>query len=304
MPRLTGSERRATRIVAFVGRAFGLVLVGAGLVLATMGDIGNGVMLLLTGWFLTRAARAGATGRPGGPAGRGSRRRGDGQLHSPIVAPQLTLENLRGAVPPDRRCDFAAGRSRRLAAGRDRHQPGRGAFRAPRWSTTRAGDATATPPALPTLAPEDELLRAVERLAMDRSRRPAGDARHRAAWCADAARRGPGVFSHKMFRGLARRDASIEDTAAGIEKALDRRARRLRHRRRLPASLAMDYVLAAQDAYMTLPRGRKASSPAFPTCGCRALSATASPGRRSCTAAGSTATARKAADLRRGGAAG
>ncbi len=32
------------------------------------------------------------------------------------------------------------------------------------WSTTRAGDVMVTPPTLPTLAPEDELLRAVERL--------------------------------------------------------------------------------------------------------------------------------------------
>ncbi len=57
--RMTRSERLATRIVAFwSGAAFGLVLVGAGLVLATMGDLGNGVMLLLTGWFLTGAARA------------------------------------------------------------------------------------------------------------------------------------------------------------------------------------------------------------------------------------------------------
>ena len=44
-------------------------------------------------------------------------------------------------------------------------------------------------------------------------------------------------YEHKMFRGLARRDASLEDTAAAtIEKAVDRGGRRLRHRRRLPAS--------------------------------------------------------------------
>ena len=161
--RVTGNERRATRIVAFVGRMFGLVLVGSGLVLATMGDIGNGVMLLLTGWFLTGAARALQRRVVLEDLLSGVRVDSVMDTDLPVVAPQLTLDTFAAQY-------LGAGDATSLAVVRDASLLGViGASqlrRVPRtsWSTTRAGDVMVTPPALPTLAPEDELLRAVERL--------------------------------------------------------------------------------------------------------------------------------------------
>ena len=56
-----------------------------------------------------------------------------------------------------------------------------------------------------------------------------------------------------MFRGLARRDASIEDTAAAtIEKAWIAAVDVFAIGGGCQHLLVMDYVLAAKDAYMTL----------------------------------------------------
>jgi Zn-dependent protease/CBS domain-containing protein len=161
--RVTGSERRATRMVAFVGRAFGLMLIGAGLVLATMGDVGNGVLLLLSGWFLSGAARA--LQRRAALEDLLSGVRVDSVMDTdlPSVAPQLTLDTFAAQY-------LAAGDATSLPVVRDASLLGVVGMsqlrRVPRksWATTRAGDVMVSPPALPTLAPEDELLRAVERM--------------------------------------------------------------------------------------------------------------------------------------------
>jgi thioesterase DpgC len=56
--------------------------------------------------------------------------------------------------------------------------------------------------------------------------------------------------------------------------------------------LTMDYVVAASNAYMTLPARKEGIIRAPPTCGCGASPATASRARRSCRACGSIATRR------------
>jgi thioesterase DpgC len=65
-----------------------------------------------------------------------------------------------------------------------------------------------------------------------------------------------------MFRGLARRDASIEDTAAAtIEKAWIAALDVFAIGGGCQHLLVMDYVLAAKDAYMTLPARKEGIIP-------------------------------------------
>lgn len=54
--RWTGDERRGTRFVGRAGSLLGMLLIGGGLALSLQ-DVGNGVMLLLAGWFLRLTAR-------------------------------------------------------------------------------------------------------------------------------------------------------------------------------------------------------------------------------------------------------
>jgi thioesterase DpgC len=69
-------------------------------------------------------------------------------------------------------------------------------------------------------------------------------------------------YEHKMFRGLARRDASIEDTAAAtIEKAWIAALDVFAIGGGCQHLLVMDYVLAANDAYMTLPARKEGIIP-------------------------------------------
>jgi len=69
-------------------------------------------------------------------------------------------------------------------------------------------------------------------------------------------------YEHKIFRGLARRDASIEDTAAAtIEKAWIAALDVFAIGGGCQHLLVMDYVLAAKDAYMTLPARKEGIIP-------------------------------------------
>jgi Zn-dependent protease/CBS domain-containing protein len=53
----TGSERRGSRWVARSGSWVGFALLGVGAVVATVQDLGNGLMVALSGWFLRLTAR-------------------------------------------------------------------------------------------------------------------------------------------------------------------------------------------------------------------------------------------------------
>ena len=58
--RLTGDLDRSTRLTTTVGRGFGYLVLGAGLVATFIGELLLGIWLLLLGWLATRVARAGA----------------------------------------------------------------------------------------------------------------------------------------------------------------------------------------------------------------------------------------------------
>ena len=69
-------------------------------------------------------------------------------------------------------------------------------------------------------------------------------------------------YEHKMFRGLARRDGSIDDTANGTrEKAWIAAVDAFAIGGGCQHLLVMDYVLAANDAYMTLPARKEGIIP-------------------------------------------
>ena len=55
--KLTGDRVRATRISAWLGQAFGLLLIGYGVLLAVGGAVVNGLWLVVLGWILGQAAR-------------------------------------------------------------------------------------------------------------------------------------------------------------------------------------------------------------------------------------------------------
>ena len=69
-------------------------------------------------------------------------------------------------------------------------------------------------------------------------------------------------YEHKMMRGLARPDASIDDTASGtIEKPWIAAVDAFAIGGGCQHLLVMDYVLAAKDAYMTLPARKEGIIP-------------------------------------------
>lgn len=161
--RASGDERRANRGVATVGRWVGLLLVGGGFALALSGNVLDGLLLGLSGWFLAGAGRALQRHAELEAMLAGVRVELVMDRGLPSVAPQLTLDTFAAQY-------IADGGATSLPVIRDDLLLGLIGVsqlrRVPRksWPTTRAGDVMISPPALPTLAPEDDLWPALERL--------------------------------------------------------------------------------------------------------------------------------------------
>ncbi|MGH2710067.1 MAG: site-2 protease family protein [Actinomycetota bacterium] len=56
--RTTGNFARATRVASIAGQVVGLLIVTAGVVLLTFGDVGRAIWFAAIGWFLAQAARS------------------------------------------------------------------------------------------------------------------------------------------------------------------------------------------------------------------------------------------------------
>jgi Zn-dependent protease len=97
----------ATRIAAFIGRAFGALFVGGGLVLAVYVDRTNGLWTALLGWFLFSAATSEAQAGQVYAALAG-RRVGDLMVRQPTtVAPDQTIgELMDGMIWTDRHAAY------------------------------------------------------------------------------------------------------------------------------------------------------------------------------------------------------
>jgi thioesterase DpgC len=101
-------------------------------------------------------------------------------------------------------------------------------------------------------------------------------------------------YENKILRGVARRDASPDDLAAStVEKPWIAAVDTFAIGGGCQHLLVMDYVLADADAYLTLPARKEGIIPGMANLRLPPSSATASPTRPSCTAAGSIAAVSK-----------
>ncbi len=161
--RATGSERQATRGVAIVSRVLGWILIGSGVALMLTGDTLDGMMLAICGWFLSGTARTVERRLALADLLRGMRVESAMERDLPAVSPQLTLDTFAAQY-------LASGEGTSLPVMRDDALLGLigisqlRRIRRSAWPTLRAADVMVSPPALPTLAPEDELWSALERL--------------------------------------------------------------------------------------------------------------------------------------------
>jgi Zn-dependent protease len=88
----TKNQLKANRVVTRVGRGFGWVFIGLGFCLIALGDLFDGLWLMLLGWFLTSSARVSSTQSVARPSLQGVKvslvmRDGD-----PILSPQTPLK--------------------------------------------------------------------------------------------------------------------------------------------------------------------------------------------------------------------
>jgi hypothetical protein len=162
----TRDRARATRLTAGTGRAIGWALVGAGLVVVLNGDVANGFMLGLAGWFLGTAARAVVRQQAVEELLR-SVSVGDAMERDvPSVAPQLTIdtfaEQLLGPGDEDSTSVVTVVRDDDVVGliGPDKlRSVGRSA-----WPTTRAEELMTAAADLPVLSPLDSVWSGLDRL--------------------------------------------------------------------------------------------------------------------------------------------
>jgi Zn-dependent protease/CBS domain-containing protein len=160
---VSGSESRATRGVAITSRMAGWGLIVGGILLMLNGDSLDGVMVTVSGWFLSGSARAVERRLALEDLLRGMRVENVMERDLPAVSPQLTLDTFAAQY-------LASGEGTSLPVMRDQTLLGLigisqlRRIRRSSWPTMRAGDVMMSPPTLPTLAPDDDLWPALEHL--------------------------------------------------------------------------------------------------------------------------------------------
>jgi CBS domain-containing protein len=166
----THDAKRARRVTARTGRSMGLLLIGAGFVVALAGDAVDSIVLIAAGWFVRSGSMASER--------RAALRDLVGDLHvedamerdTPALAPQLTLDTFAPAA-------LEAGESDAFAVRRDGELVGVLGIRSirrlrrDRWPTIRVEDAMTALADLTPLAPDAPLWPAIEEL-----QRSGGDA--------------------------------------------------------------------------------------------------------------------------------
>lgn len=165
--KLTGDDVRATLIAGMVGRAFGYAVLGAGLVIAFLGEVLGGLWLVLLGWLGSRLARA-SVDRLRMTRLADGLTVGDATLpDAPAIPPSLTLDALMAQDDLEGSAGvYAVVEADRLVgavyASRIRRSPRRG------WNDRRAADAMVPVDKLPSLHPDDPLMQAIESLETGR----------------------------------------------------------------------------------------------------------------------------------------
>ena len=227
-----GDERRANRAVGIVGRYVGLLMVGAGFVIALMGNVGDGLLLGISGWFLTSAARA--LDRRAALEAMLSGVRVDAVMDRdlPSVAPQLTLDTfaaqyLRGGETTSLPVVSDESLVGLIGVSQLRRVPRRS------WPTTRAGDVMVQRADDPDARSGGRALAGGRAPATDWPRRPAGDAGPGAAGCPHPTERRDGDPGADARRG----DADVTAAAVpGIGGPAD------------PSGAASDRLLTVEEA--------------------------------------------------------
>ncbi|HEU4672930.1 MAG TPA: site-2 protease family protein [Candidatus Limnocylindrales bacterium] len=158
----THDERRGTVAAARAGRLAGWGLTLLGIVVGLRGDGVDGIMLMISGWFLSNAAAAMDRRIVVEDLLRGVRVDEAVERDVPRISPQLTVDTFAD--------QFQSGAATAIPVVRDDHllglvglsqlrRVGRG-----RWPTTRAEDLMVAVDELPALHPEDALWPAIETL--------------------------------------------------------------------------------------------------------------------------------------------
>jgi len=161
--RVTGDERRATRVLALVSRYTGYALIVGGLAIAVAGDTLDGLLLGLSGWFLASASRTLERRAAFEALLKGVRVDSVMERDLPEVSPSLTLDTFAAQF-------IANGQQTSLPVVRDDILLGvisvtqLRRIKRKAWPTTRASDVMVSGVALPTLSPDDELWGALDRL--------------------------------------------------------------------------------------------------------------------------------------------
>ena len=158
----TRDERRGSAFAAVVGRAVGWLLIGSGITVMAIEDPLDGLMLAISGWFLSGASRGIERRLMVQDLLQGVRVEDVMDRGVAGVTPNLTLDTFaerllgnEGSAVPVVRDDALVGlvgvsQVRRLRRGS--------------WSTTRAQDVMVTPPSLPLVEARDTLWSALDRL--------------------------------------------------------------------------------------------------------------------------------------------
>jgi Zn-dependent protease len=158
----TRDERRGSAFAALVGRAVGWLLIGSGITVMAIEDPLDGLMLAISGWFLSGASRGIERRLMVQDLLQGVRVEDVMDRGVAGVTPNLTLDTFaerllgnEGSAVPVVRDDALVGlvgvsQVRRLRRGS--------------WSTTRAQDVMVTPPSLPLVEARDTLWSALDRL--------------------------------------------------------------------------------------------------------------------------------------------
>jgi Zn-dependent protease/CBS domain-containing protein len=163
--RRTGTPLRGSVQAGSVGRITGYVVVGLGLAVAAVsGDLVDGGMVALCGWFLILASRA-IEDRARGEQLIGGLLVGDAMEADPIsVGPHLTLDTISDRLmdPEDETTAIAVVEGNEVVGVLGYRTVGRLARKT--WPATRVETAMARPPRAPMLRADDSLLIAVTRL--------------------------------------------------------------------------------------------------------------------------------------------
>jgi Zn-dependent protease/predicted transcriptional regulator len=162
--RRSGSERSGWRAAARTGRLTGMIIAGVGIAyLAFRIDV-TGLMVAMTGWFFVMSANAVRDRIKLDDIVGGHRVREAMDEDPPTVTPALTVDTFAGQLLDGESPLFAVpvmdGESVVGILGPIQLRR----IRRTDWGTTRVGDVMAKPPKMTTLAPDEQMRPALERM--------------------------------------------------------------------------------------------------------------------------------------------